>query len=97
MAEAYKTNQGDKKPQIEHHEVLYATEKDVSVIENGDRSPTVTEKDTTPSNIDRRRLYRRVDMWVVPVTTILYLFSFIDRANIVSRFVPGLRKMLKVS
>jgi hypothetical protein len=97
MAKANTANQGDKKPEIEFHEELYAVEKDVSVIENGDKSPTVTKKDTTPRNIDRRRLYRRVDMWVVPVTTILYLFSFIDRANIVSPSVPVFGKMLKVS
>jgi hypothetical protein len=84
MPEANTTSKGDKKLEIKHQEEVHKVEKDISAAENGDKSPTVTEKDTRFSNIDRRRLYRRVDMWVVPVTTILYLFSFIDRANIVS-------------
>jgi hypothetical protein len=84
MPEANTTSEGDKKLEIKYQEEAHTVETDISAIENGDKSPTVKEKDTRFSNIDRKRLYRRVDMWVVPVTTILYLFSFIDRANIVS-------------
>jgi hypothetical protein len=88
MVETNTTVGSDKNPEIERHEEIHTT-KDVTVVENGNESPIITEKDTRFSSINRRKLYRKVDMWVVPVTTILYLFSFIDRANIVSYPLSG--------
>ena len=37
-------------------------------------------------NIDEKTLIRRIDLHIVPILTLLYLLSFIDRANIVSLF-----------
>ena len=73
-------------PVIEAVEHSYGQEKDIPPVEDGNESTATPRK--TFSNAERRKLYRRVDMWVVPITTILYLFSFIDRANIVSQHRP---------
>jgi hypothetical protein len=35
-------------------------------------------------NISEKRLMRKIDLHIVPIMTVLYLLSFIDRANIVS-------------
>jgi hypothetical protein len=45
-------------------------------------------EETTPalSEFDEKRLMRKIDLHVVPILTLLYLLSFIDRANIVSIF-----------
>ena len=74
------------KPVIEVIDSKYGQEKDISPVEDG--NGVSTSPKTTFSNAERRKLYWRVDMWVVPITTVLYLFSFIDRANIVSQHHP---------
>jgi hypothetical protein len=79
-------NRAKEMPDIETVEHSYGQEKDISPVEDGNESTATPRK--TYSNAERRKLYRRVDMWVVPITTILYLFSFIDRANIVSQHRP---------
>jgi hypothetical protein len=38
-------------------------------------------------NIDEKKLLRKIDLYIVPILTLLYLLSFIDRANIVGVFV----------
>jgi hypothetical protein len=32
-----------------------------------------------------KRLYRKVDLWLMPILTLMYLFSFLDRGNIGKR------------
>jgi hypothetical protein len=80
-------------PDIDTVEHSYGQEKDISPVEDGNQS--TASRRMTYSNAERRKLYRRVDMWVVPITTILYLFSFIDRANIVSQHRSPKRDVLK--
>ena len=29
-----------------------------------------------------KKLYRKVDLWLMPILTLMYLFSFLDRGNI---------------
>jgi hypothetical protein len=36
------------------------------------------------ANISEKRVMRKIDLHIVPIMTVLYLLSFIDRANIVS-------------
>ena len=38
------------------------------------------------SDLDEQKLMRKIDLNIVPILTLLYLLSFIDRANIVSLF-----------
>jgi hypothetical protein len=86
MPDTNSKNRIEEKPGIEVVKGEYGLEKDISPIADGNGESTSSE--TTFSNAERRKLYWRVDMWVVPITTILYLFSFIDRANIVSQHNP---------
>jgi hypothetical protein len=46
--------------------------------------------DEAPMNISEKQVMRKIDLHIVPIMTVLYLLSFIDRANIVSlhRFGP---------
>jgi hypothetical protein len=44
----------------------------------------VPSPDESFMNINEKRLMRKIDLHIVPIMTVLYLLSFIDRANIVS-------------
>ena len=49
--------------------------------------------------IDRaaeRRLVRKCDLHVVPIVSLLYMFSFLDRINIGNARIQGLEKDLKM-
>jgi hypothetical protein len=39
---------------------------------------------TEVPNIKDKKLMQKIDLYVLPILTLLYLLSFIDRANIVS-------------
>jgi hypothetical protein len=45
-------------------------------------APGVTR--STFAHIDEKKLLRRMDLHLLPILTLLYLLSFIDRGNIVS-------------
>lgn len=44
-----------------------------------------------------RRLRNKIDMMIVPTVSLLYLFCFIDRANIGNARLAGLEKELNMS
>ncbi|KAJ7638167.1 MFS general substrate transporter [Roridomyces roridus] len=48
---------------------------------------------SSPS-IDERRLLRKLDFRILPIVTLLYLFSFLDRTNIGNAKIAGLTKDL---
>ena len=64
---------GQEKPHQETVEML-----DVRKLES--------EETTEFSDIGDQKLLRKIDLHIIPMLTILYLLSFIDRANIVSVF-----------
>ncbi|CAA7268901.1 unnamed protein product [Cyclocybe aegerita] len=43
------------------------------------------------------RVWRKLDMWILPVVTMFYLLSFLDRSNIGNARVAGLQKDLKMT
>jgi hypothetical protein len=86
MLDTDSKNRMEDKSVIEVVKEGQGQEKDISLVEDDNRASTSPNK--TFSDAERRKLYWRVDLWVVPITTILYLFSFIDRANIVSQHRP---------
>jgi hypothetical protein len=45
---------------------------------------TLHSTDAAFANISEKRIMRKIDLHIVPIMTVLYLLSFIDRANIVS-------------
>lgn len=48
------------------------------------------------SDIDEKKLIRRIDFMILPVFTILYLLSFLDRGNIGNAKIEGLDTDLKL-
>ncbi|KAJ7490999.1 major facilitator superfamily domain-containing protein [Mycena latifolia] len=44
-----------------------------------------------------RTVWRKLDMWILPIVTIFYLLSFLDRTNIGNAKVAGLQKDLKMT
>ncbi|KAF9041475.1 major facilitator superfamily domain-containing protein [Panaeolus papilionaceus] len=44
-----------------------------------------------------RRVWRKLDMWLLPVVTIFYLLNFLDRSNIGNARIAGLQKDLKMT
>ena len=36
-----------------------------------------------------RKLYRKVDLWLMPILTLMYLCSFLERGNIGALFEPA--------
>jgi hypothetical protein len=44
----------------------------------------VHSADMSPMNISEKQIMRKIDLHIVPIMAVLYLLSFIDRANIVS-------------
>jgi hypothetical protein len=49
------------------------------------------------SKAEEKRLLRRVDIRLIPLLSILYLISFLDRGNVGNARVAGLTKDLRLS
>ncbi|KAJ3913969.1 major facilitator superfamily domain-containing protein [Lentinula edodes] len=68
------------------------TSKDVSSsksISSGDR--------VIEDRVMEKRVWRKIDMYVVPVVAMFYLLSFLDRTNVANARVAGLQTDLKMS
>ncbi|KAF3034124.1 hypothetical protein E8E12_000388 [Didymella heteroderae] len=60
----------------------------------------VNVSDTSQLRIDReveRRLVRKIDLFIVPTVALLYLFCFIDRANIGNARLAGFERDLQLT
>jgi len=53
----------------------------------------LTAKEMYP-NIDESALMRRIDIRVIPILCVLYLFAYLDRVNIANAAVYGMSKDL---
>ncbi|KAH6915672.1 MFS nicotinic acid transporter Tna1 [Coprinopsis sp. MPI-PUGE-AT-0042] len=60
------------------------------------RSPDGSFSKTELVEIDSKKLWRKVDMKLLPILTVMYLFSFMDRANIGNARLQGLETELKM-
>lgn len=70
----------DEKPSVDHLEDASSSD---NVSENFD-------------DIDEKKLYRKIDMRLIPLFTVLYLLSFLDRGNIGNAKIEGLAEDLKL-
>ncbi|KAF8522744.1 major facilitator superfamily domain-containing protein [Hysterangium stoloniferum] len=57
---------------------------------------SVQDLELTMSPAEEKRLLRRIDLWIVPYASLLYLLSFLDRVNIGQARLAGLEKDLKL-
>ena len=48
-------------------------------------------------HVDERKLLRKLDLRLLPVTGMLYLLSFLDRTNVGNAKLDGLENDLKIS
>ncbi|KAF2667736.1 MFS general substrate transporter [Microthyrium microscopicum] len=69
---------------------------EVTVIKQ-EADETVKEKDNPFPGIDEKKLLRKIDWHIIPILTLLYLLSFIDRANIGNAKIEGLDKSLNLT
>ncbi|KAG6810176.1 hypothetical protein H0H92_013014 [Tricholoma furcatifolium] len=69
--------------------------RDSSVVDFGENAtlpvPPVLNKE------EEERLYRKIDMRLIPILALLYLLSFIDRGNIGNAKLQGLTKQLHLT
>lgn len=76
-------------------------DKTVAVVEpyssnDSTKSASVNEEEDF-SDIDEKKLLRRIDFHIVPVFTLLYLLSFLDRGNIGNAKIEGLAEDLNLT
>ncbi|KAJ7348859.1 hypothetical protein DFH08DRAFT_959063 [Mycena albidolilacea] len=67
-------------------------EKNVDSSSLGSDQPLVIINDQL-----ERTVWRKLDIWVLPIVTLFYLLSFLDRTNIGNAKVAGLLKDLKMT
>ncbi|KAJ3507119.1 hypothetical protein NLJ89_g6486 [Agrocybe chaxingu] len=72
-----------------HHEKR--RESDISSSSSESPSPVVVVDPAL------ERVWRKLDIWILPVVTMFYLLSFLDRSNIGNARVAGLQKDLKMT
>ncbi|KAJ6630309.1 major facilitator superfamily domain-containing protein [Mycena sp. CBHHK59/15] len=61
-----------------------------------DASSVGSDQPITNSELEKV-VWRKLDMWILPVVTIFYLLSFLDRTNIGNAKVAGMLKDLKMT
>lgn len=49
------------------------------------------------SHLDRKKLLRKMDLRLIPMLTVLYLLSFLDRGNIGNAKIEGLAEDLNLT
>lgn len=58
---------------------------------------TAVDEDEDFSDLDEKKLVRKIDLHLIPVFTLLYLLSFLDRGNIGNAKIEGLAEDLNLS
>lgn len=61
---------------------------------SGDRSESPS---TVFDPLLEKQVWRKLDMWILPVVAMFYFLSFLDRSNIGNARVAGLQKDLKMT
>ena len=61
-------------------------EKDPKHLENADEAEVLKDDSSPPSNhaldisgVNKAKVLRKMDLRIIPIVTVLYLFSFLDR------------------
>lgn len=79
-AEVEKTSFEDKKEIPEEAIETVSSAGSGNEIDFGGDSKLPPPPKLTPEQ--EAKLYRKVDLWLMPILTVMYLFSFLDRGNI---------------
>ncbi|KAF7797995.1 hypothetical protein EIP86_009203 [Pleurotus ostreatoroseus] len=89
----------DEKKQADPEAVLETVSASASTtsheIDFGGDSQLPPPPKLTPEQ--EKRLYRKVDLWLMPILTLMYLASFLDRGNIGNAKLQGLTTQLNLT
>jgi hypothetical protein len=75
---------------VDDKPMLVPGEVEFSKHEHGDAQPSYDKR-------TERETVRKLDMLLVPVTCMIYLLSFLDRANLGNARVAGLQEQLELT
>lgn len=86
---------------VEQHSGIDPGTKEVNFLkvssEGDDSSSEIADKDLNDFEyIDEKKLIRKIDMRLLPLFTLLYLLSFLDRGNIGNAKIEGLAEDLEL-
>ena len=71
----------------------YSKKRGSIVAEERVDGPEIYRPDVDVSTVDERKLMRKIDWHIVPWMSVLYLLSYMDRANIGNARVCGLNRL----
>jgi len=96
-ADAASDESSGEKPNISHieaiqHDTHLSKADKVHVVDDLIARPDVTLE--TFSHLDINKILRKIDLRLVPMLTLLYLLSFLDRGNIGNAKIEGLSEDL---
>ncbi|KIX09184.1 uncharacterized protein Z518_00263 [Rhinocladiella mackenziei CBS 650.93] len=95
------THEPKETPQIAHMEGGLQSDADVLHIKAGLSGQAGTDEYGQPlaqfDPVEERRLMYKIDLYIVPIVALLYLFCFIDRANIGNARLAGFEEDLALT
>lgn len=68
----------------------------VAVVGEHDKHALPTTHALDISRVDKAKVLRKMDLRIIPIVTVLYLFSFLDRGNIGNARILGMEKELSL-
>jgi hypothetical protein len=77
------------------HDTTERTSEADGKLEKADSSNS-EEEDLSLTQLEEKKLLRRIDLALVPYLSLLYLLSFLDRVNIGQANVAGLKQDLRL-
>jgi len=87
-----------EKPSIRHHD--FSPKSNISKKKSADHrhhDPNWDGTDVDFSNIDEKKVLRKMDLHILPMLALLYLLSFLDRGNIGNAKIEGLTETLNMT
>lgn len=88
-------NSDTEKPNTEFVEDISANSEDISANSEQDDAASFVEEDF--SDIDEKKLLRKMDLHLIPILALLYLISFIDRGNVGNARIEGITVSLNLT
>lgn len=86
-----------KSPSPSSHGDVDAKERTFSADEEKSPVSTASTNDIQTSTVDEDKLVRKIDLHLMPILFVLYMFAFLDRVNIGNAKIQGLTTELHMS
>lgn len=72
-------------------------EKDCDDVAMDNSKVTSNDQGSIAPTVDKKAILRKLDVRIIPVLAVLYLMSFLDRANIGNARIEGMTEDLNIS